>query len=326
MSTVLSYGAGFVILLTTGVLYERWKRKDALQKQIDDYDYVKKYLLTESKLAKSEKPILWVPLHFEYNARHWQSFGSRSTTCMNRPYFSLCIRSIIEKCGNDFQVCLVDDATFNKIIPGWITKVQNLPDPLREHMRYLAMAKLLYSYGGIMVPPSFICLRNLYSIHSVGLSNMTMFSGELISTSNTSAITNFFPSMKIMGCTKESPVMGDFINYLEQAISSDNTAEMEFVGGPQKWIYEKALENRIMIINGKSFGVKDRRGNPVLLETLIGDIDVEYDKSLSGIYIDSEQLTKRTSLNWFERLSPRQVLESDTLIGKYLLLSNGRYN
>jgi hypothetical protein len=192
-------------------------------------------------------------------------------------------------------------------------------------MRYLAMAKLLYSYGGIMVPPSFICLRNLYSIYSVGLSNMTMFSGELISTSNTSATTNFFPSMKIMGCVKESQVMSDFINYLEQTISSDYTAEMEFTGGPQKWIYEKALENRIMIINGKSFGVKDRRGNPVLLETLIGDIDIEYDKSLCGIYIDSDQLTKRTSLNWFERLSPRQVLESETLIGKYLLLSNARY-
>ena len=100
---------------------------------------------------------------------------------------------------------------------------------------------------------------------------------------------------------------------------------MEFTGGPQRWLYEKALENRIMIINGKSFGVKDRNGNPVLLDTLLGDVDVEYDKSLSGIYINDEQLTKRSSLNWFEKLSTKQVLNSDTLIGKYLLLSNSRF-
>lgn len=325
MSSALSYGVGFVIILTTGILYERWKKKDALQKQIDDYEYVRKYLLTESTLAKVEKPILWVPLHFEYNARHWQSFGSRSSLCMNKPYFALCIRSIIEKCGNDFQVCLVDDASFNKIIPGWTTRVQNLPDPLQQHMRYLAMAKLLYSYGGMMIPPSFICLRNLYSVYSVGVSNMTMFTGELIATSNTSTITTFFPSMKIMGCLKESPVMGDFVNYLEHAISSDYTAEMEFTGGPQRWIYEKALENRIMIINAKIFGAKDRSGNAVMLETLIGDVDVQYDKTLSGIYIDDDELVKRTSLNWFVRMSPRQVLESDTLIGKYLLISNAKY-
>ncbi len=72
MSSALSYGVGFVIILTTGILYERWKKKDALQKQIDDYEYVRKYLLTESTLAKVEKPILWVPLHFEYNASTWQ--------------------------------------------------------------------------------------------------------------------------------------------------------------------------------------------------------------------------------------------------------------
>ena len=325
MSTTLSYGVGFIVLLTSGILYERWKKKDEMQKQIDDYDYVKKYLLNESSLAKSEKPILWIPLQFEYNSREWHSFGSRSSTELNKPYFSLCIRSIIEKCGNDFQVCLVDDATFNKIIPGWTIRIQNLPDPLKAHTRYLAMAKLLHSYGGMVLPPSFICLRNLYSIYSIGLSNMTMFSGELIASSNTSSITTFFPSMKIMGCEKNSTVMGDFINYLEHSISGDYSSEMEFTGGPQRWLYEKALENRIMIINGKSFGVKDRNGNPVLLDTLLGDVDVEYDKSLSGIYINDEQLTKRSSLNWFEKLSTKQVLNSDTLIGKYLLLSNSRF-
>lgn len=324
MLPILNYGVGFIIILTTGVLYDKYKKKDELQKQIKDYDFIKKYLLTESSLAKSEKPILWVPLQFEYNARNWQSFGSRSTYCMNKPYISLCIRSIVEKCGDDFQVCLVDDAAFNKILPGWSIKIQDLPNPIKEHMRYLAMSKLLYSYGGMIVPPSFICLRSLYSIYSIGLSNMCMFSGELVSTSNTSAITNFFPSMKIMGCEKESYVMGEFINYLERAISGDYTSELEFNGGPQKWIYEKAMSNQLLIINGNVFGVKDYKGNNVAIETLMGDVDIHFHKKMCGIYINEELLSKRTSLNWFDRMSPKQVLESDTLIGKYLLVSNGR--
>jgi hypothetical protein len=322
MSSALNYGIGFIIILTTGILYERWREKDDLQKQITDYDFIKQYLLTESTLAKAEKPILWIPLQFEYNARNWESFGSRGTTCMNKPYISLCVRSIIERCGNDFQVCLVDDASFNKILPGWSIRIQSLPDPLKEHMRYLAMAKLLHAYGGMVIPPSFVCLRSLYSVYSIGVSNMKMFSGELVSTSNTSAITTFFPSMKIMGCEKESDVMGNFINYLEHAISGDYTNEMEFNGGPEKWIYEKAMSNQVLIMNSNIFGVKDSSGNAVPIETLIGDVDIRFDKKMCGIYINEDMLGKRTSLNWFERLSHKQVLESDTLIGKYLLASN----
>ena len=322
MNAAINYGVGLAIILTSGMLYDRWRVKDAHQKQIDDYDIIKQYLLTESTLAKAEKPILWVPLQFEYNSRDWQSFGSRNSYCMNKPYISLCVRSVIERCGDDFQVCLVDDAAFNKILPGWTVRIQNLPNPLKQHMRYLAMSKLLYSYGGMIVPPSFISLRSLYSVYSVGLSNMSMFSGELVSTSNTSVITTFFPSMKIMGCEKESEVMGNFVNYLEQAISGDYTNELEFNGGPQRWLYERAMENRILIINGDVFGVKDRKGNQVALESLIGNIDINFDKKMCGIYIPEEMLEKRTALNWFERLSPKQVLESDTLIGSYLLASN----
>lgn len=325
MSGVLNYGVGFIVLLTAGILYERWREKDEMQKKIDDYELIKEYLLTESLLAKCEKPILWIPLEFSYNARYWQSFGSRSSTCLNKPYFSLCIRSIIEKCGGDFQICLIDDATFNNIIPGWNIKIQNLADPIKQHMRYLALTKCLYYYGGMVIPPSFICLQNLYPVYSIGTSNMEMFSGELVSRSNTSAITTFFPSMKIMGCIKESSVMGNFINYLEQSISNDYTSEMEFTGGPEKWIYKKALENKVLIINGNVFGVKDAQGNAIGLETLLGDVDFKIHKKTKGIYIPADDLTIRTSLNWFDRLSVRQVLESETLVGKYLLASNCRF-
>lgn len=325
MRSALNYGVGFIILLTAGILYERWREKDEMQQKIDDYELIKQYLITESVIAKCEKPILWVPLEFAYNARYWQSFGSRSSMCMNKPYFSLCIRSIIEKNSDDFQVCLIDDATFNKIIPGWTTQIENLPDPIKQHMRYLALCKTLYYYGGMVLPPSLICLKNMYAMYSIGLSKTEMFSCELISRSNVSSITTFFPSMKIMGCVKESIVMESFINYLETAVSGDYTSELEFTGGPEKWLYNAAKDNKLLIVNGNLIGVKDIYGKPVALESLLGDIDIKFSKKMRCIYIPADELTLRTSYNWFDRLSAKQVLQSDTLIGKYLLASNGRF-
>jgi hypothetical protein len=46
-------------------------------------------------------------------------------------------------------------------------------------------------------------------------------------------------------------------------------------------------------------------------------------KGTNGILIPSNELLNRLSFGWFVRMSPRQVLESDTIIGNYLLLSIG---
>jgi hypothetical protein len=46
-------------------------------------------------------------------------------------------------------------------------------------------------------------------------------------------------------------------------------------------------------------------------------------KGTNGILIQSNELLNRLNFGWFVRMSPRQVLESDTIIGNYLLLSVG---
>jgi hypothetical protein len=46
-------------------------------------------------------------------------------------------------------------------------------------------------------------------------------------------------------------------------------------------------------------------------------------KGTYGILIPSNELLSRLQYGWFVRSSPRQVLESDTIIGNYLLLSIG---
>jgi len=46
-------------------------------------------------------------------------------------------------------------------------------------------------------------------------------------------------------------------------------------------------------------------------------------KGTYGILIPSNELLSRLQYGWFVRSSPRQILESDTIIGNYLLLSIG---
>jgi hypothetical protein len=46
-------------------------------------------------------------------------------------------------------------------------------------------------------------------------------------------------------------------------------------------------------------------------------------KGTYGILIPSNELLKRLNFGWFVRMSKKQVIESDTIIGNYLLLSVG---
>ena len=78
------------------------------------------------------------------NSRLWSSFYSRTSHELNQPYLHLTIKSIIEKCGESFNICLIDDQSFEKIIPGWTINLDNLASPIKNHIRQLALARMLY--------------------------------------------------------------------------------------------------------------------------------------------------------------------------------------
>jgi len=287
----------------------------------DDYNLVKKYLLNDKSLTDTRKPFMWVFIDYEVNARNWSSWGSRTSTNLNQPYMYLCIRSIVEQCGQSFNVVLVDDAAFQRLLPTWTIKVENMPFPLKQHLRDLAMAKVLYKYGGMTVPASFICLKDLKPAYSELLkgAGKTMFAGEFVSRNDSVA---FFPDSKLMGCTKESPVMQQYIAYLEPLVSSDYTNEYEFLGQNDRWLYKQIIAKKMSMLCGTLIGTKTMNGAPVVIETLLGEEDVDFAKGAYGVYVPEDQILNRLAFQWFARLSPRQVLTSNTVVGKYLLLSN----
>jgi hypothetical protein len=320
----MNYIFSLAVLFVVGILYDKYKMKNQSKEELDQYDLVKKFLLNESPLGyNNNKPLLWVHLVYDINSRWWASFYSRNTDCFNQPYQYLTIKSIIDKCGEDFNICLIEDNTFAKLLPNWTIDMRVVADPVRSKLRELAIAKLLYMYGGFAIPSSFFCFQSLKDMYEkgVGENGEKMFVSELIDRKSTSQLVNFFPSTKFMGAMKECEMLKEYTSYLESLISVDCTSESDFLGSSNRWCYDKITQGKINMGTADEFGVKDTHGKPITIETLLGNTFIELPAKAKGLYIPADEILRRTAFQWFARLSAKQVLDSDTMIGKYLLIS-----
>jgi hypothetical protein len=318
-----NYIYSLLILIGSNVLYSMYKKKNVKEEYREDYEIVKKYLLNDSSLAKSKKPIIWIHNTYDINARHWLSFGSRNTAELNQPYLYLTIKSIIDKCGEDFNVCLIDDTSFTNILPGWTIDLNQIGDPLRLKIRELALAKVLYYYGGLLLPSSFICMKSLNDIYDACSATERMCVGEFINRNVTSTDDIYAPSNKLMACNKGCPVMKSYMNYLEIITSKDFTEGSIFMGTISKWFNKEILAGNIMLLSSDKIGTKDANGKTVAIERLMENGYINFSDDIVGIYIPVDDLIKRFKYNWFARCSVQQVLDSDTIIGKHLLLAQG---
>jgi len=75
------------------------------------------------------------------------------------------------------------------------------------------------------------------------------------------------------------------------------------------------------VVPAGKFGVRDTRGEPVTIEALMGDSYIDLPCSAMGLYIPDDEILKRTKFQWFARLSAKQAMESETQIGKHLLIA-----
>jgi len=310
-----------MITIVLSLIYNKYKTEEDEDEHIKNYKLVRQYLLNDSSLAQSKKPIIWIHMIYEINARWWPSFSSRNTDNLNQPYQYLTLKSIIDKCGEDFNVCLIDDETFPNILPGWTVDLSLVADPIKTKIRQLALAKILYNYGGFLLPSSFLCFQNLAPLYNHLTCDGKMFVGELVPHTDVSKQTSFFPSTKFMGCERGCTMMSNYISYLEINTSTDFTAESHFTDAYGRWCYEKITRGDINIIPADMLGVKDMAGKPVTLEVLMSNNFLNLSERVQGLYIPADEILKRNAYQWFARLSAKQALESDTTIGKYLLIN-----
>jgi hypothetical protein len=125
-----------------------------------------------------------------------------------------------------------------------------------------------------------------------------------------------------MGAHKECPILEELIEFMTRTISTDSTAQQAFLGEWNRWIEARVKKGRINMVDGTLIGTKTMDEQPVLLDDLMSNNYLSIYKKTYGIYIPGCEILKRRKYEWFSRLSPKQALESNTIIGKYLMLAS----
>lgn len=323
---IAKYGMLFLVLTGVGYLYDKYKRKYDGDEDLSKYHLVKKFLLNEdTELGNTRgKPIIWVHSDYNVNAKNWKSFNSRNSTNLNQKYVEMCVESVVKYSGKSFNVCLINDDSFSKLIPGWQIDMSLISNPIKKHMRILAIAKILYYYGGLLLPNSTLLLKDVKPLYEEMMSYKCMFVSEMVSRNSTSVNTRFYPSNKLMGCKKKSNEMDKLIKKIELLLSRDNTDEMDFEGEVDRELYKMCNNGEIQLMNGSIFGNKTKDGKVVLVDDLLNLSYVNFDRNMYGIYLPKEDIEKRTKYNWFGRLNREQILKANTVISKYFLISAGQ--
>jgi hypothetical protein len=311
----------FLILIVVGFLYRRFEDKRVKEEEGDKYEAIQKYLLDGVTLGKSKKPILWIHVPYEYNSRQWLSFGSRSSFNLNQPYLYLTVRSIIKHCDESFTICIIDDASFKRLIPGWNVNMTSISDPILSNMRMLGMMKLLHIYGGMFCPLSFVCLKDLHDLYLKGTRGEKMFVCETVDRNVSSTDIDFYPNLSFCGAPKECETVRELCNFIQRTSSHDYTADVKFLGDFDKWTKEGIVNGKINLIEGQEIGTKTIEEKQVIIDDLMSNHYLDLYQGTYGVLIPSDEILSRIKFEWFARLSPKQVLESDTIIGNYILLS-----
>jgi hypothetical protein len=166
-------------------------------------------------------------------------------------------------------------------------------------------------------------MKDLSGLYAKGTRGDKMFVCETIDRNSTSNVKNFYPNTSFCGAPRENKIVADLCNYIQLVSSNDHTAEAKFLGKFDKWCMSKVQEGSINLIEGVEIGTKTVNEEQIILDDLMSNHYLDLYKDTYGILIPSDELLSRIQYGWFVRSSPRQVLESDTIIGNYLLLSVG---
>lgn len=311
----------FIVLYPLKLLYK--KLNDSIkEKDIKNgYDLVNQFLVNEDtveNIVTGIKPKLWIHISYDKNSRIWESFYSRNTNNLNQAYIYLTIKTMIDKCGSNFDIALVDDNSFEHLLSQDVEKLSNIPNSNRDKIRKHYMIELLHKYGGFIVPPSFLCTKDLIDIYNRGIRDTGCFVFENVSR-NSSGKT-FFVDSSFIGCVKDNEVIKNFTEYIKSS-NKDFSNESSFLNALNVWCNDQVTAKNMSKVDASIIGAKKMNGSPVHLEDILDSTVPDLSKDIYGLYVPVDQVLKRTKYSWFAQLSAEDVLASNTAFTKLLMSS-----
>jgi hypothetical protein len=289
----------------------------------DEKRLIQKYLLNDTPLYGFNKPKIWIHTKYDMNARNWKSWGSRNTMELNQPYLHCSIQSIVDHCSNDFHICLIDDSTFSKLIPGWDVDVSLLPEPIKTQYRQIALLTLINSYGGIIVPNSFVCNNTLKPLQKQISESGMPFVCERINRIITMTKNEEFTSdTYFMGCDKNDESITSLINLLTSMVKNNHYSNEPFITGYiNLWCEEQIRNNKMTLVNGNKIGIKDSKNKVILIDDLMEDKYLDLHADCLGVYIPADDMLMRHKFSWFAILTRNQLMETKLAITYFIKTS-----
>jgi hypothetical protein len=274
------------VALVSTLVYRQYRKEEDMLDSREHQDLVRDYLIG-GKLDRA-KPLMWVHAPSDVNARSL----ARNTTDLNQPYLLVTMKSIVDKCKS-FNVCLINDDSFRVLVPGWKTDLSMLGSPEKERVRAQGLTSLLYHYGGMVVPASTLCFKDLIGLYKEG-----EFAVQLPNRGG------FRADPRFMAGKKKSDVLR---RLLEVQRGASNTGD--FTGATTAW-----LERNIKVVDGARVGVKNKDGGRIEIQDLLGKTPLHL--NVDAIYIPADEILARPTFGWFLRLSPSEFLKSETALGE----------
>ena len=313
--------SAFIIITAIGILYDKYKQKYDPEPEKVQFDLIQRYLLNEPGFNRdNNKPLMWVFTDHEINSSHWEDFASRNTNNLNQPYIHMCIELIIKWCGESFNICLINSDSFDKLLKDWTINVNELSEPIRGRVIKLGLFRILHKYGGTCIPNSMLMMKDFKYYHDRYLGANGCYFGEFVSRDVTSNIKQTFPNNKLFGCTKKNENMKELCNYMEMIISTDNTGESNFVGNLDRFIFKLMNRNAINKIPGNLIGTKTVDGEIIIIDDLLGNSKINFDKAMCGIYLPADEIIKRHKFGWFARSNKVQILSGKKNVSKFFAI------
>jgi hypothetical protein len=318
---ILRYAVVLTILAVSAYVGNKIKQKYASNDPEKDYILVQKYLLNETPLYGNNKPKLWIHSKYEVNARKWASFGSPNTTDLNQPYLHLTVKSVLHHCSNDFHIMLIDDDSFTKLLSDWeYGSLEMMAEPAKTHLRQIGLAMLVYKYGGMVIPNSFVCTRSLKSLYEAGILENRAFVAESINRSTFNQHSAFVPDLYFFGAERKNDSIYELIEYLVYLKKDGHYSdEIQFRGDVQKWLLNFYTNGYFSIIDGDLIGIKTlKKRQRILIEDLIEERPIDFSSESYGVFIDQEEILKRTKYQWFAVMTTDEILASSMCLAKIL--------
>lgn len=243
---------------------------------------------------------------------------------LNQPYIHMTIKTIVDHCGDDFHICLIDDNTFSKLIPSWDVDLTTLAEPFKSRARQIGLTELVYYYGGMVLPNSFLCMKPMREFYLDATTSDKAFVCEGINrTANIvrqdrSGRLAFLPELRIFGANKNDPTVKELAIYLKQRIQVPHfSADWELLGEDGYWCLDKVAAGKMNLVGGEVVGVKTQCKKPILLENLVEEEYLKLSPHCVGIAIPDEEILARTKYQWIAAMDVRDLLEGGSILSKY---------